>query len=608
MIVGINYNGMHDSAVGLLGDDGEVLMAISEERLSRVKKDGRWPRRALELVDLDRCELLAVPYLAETPPPAPRDDRCSGILLPASKSIDPYPARWRERIESVGLPVLYFDHHVCHARAAFVLSGSDEALVLTCDYGAYNCAHTLGLFHIDHGASTWLGGASYCEYEALCSLYSDVTAMLGFRPVQHEGKVTGLAARGRDSHECQRALWQVHSLARQSSSRLYDWVGFLEDDTPAWMQVDHLLATHYRGLLGEHTDADIACAAQRLYERKLVELASRLLDGQPADLPLLLSGGGFANVKANFELMRTTGRDVFVCPPMGDEGLAIGALGEAVLVEGAGVRLKRPPTLFLGAAVDGGREELERVHIRYRQTKSLALDVATELAEGRTVALACGREEFGPRALGNRSILRVADDVTVNDWLNKKLQRTEFMPFAPIIRIERASEAFQADDLAQCLAATRFMTICLPVTEQFAGLCPAVVHLDGTARPQVVRKEDHTLLHDILRHYEAMSGLPALINTSFNVHDEPIVSSSRDALRAFFLSQLDVLVIDDLLIHAHENASWTAAAAVLADSDQLTLEKRRREAVVLHLGERRLRDHAVNEPMPARFPERYVHA
>jgi len=167
------------------------------------------------------------------------------------------------------------------------------------------------------------------------------------------------------------------------------------------------------------------------------------------------------------------------------------------------------------------------------------------LAEGKVVARAAGRMEYGPRALGNRTLFASCSDATINQWLNEKLQRTEFMPFAPIIMAEHAHDYFP--DWKPEHVAARFMTITYDASDLAKQSIPAAIHVDGTARPQVLRQQDNPEVHALLTAYYDLTGVPALINTSFNMHEEPIVCSAADAVRAFQLGHLDALICADWL-------------------------------------------------------------
>jgi carbamoyltransferase len=190
--------------------------------------------------------------------------------------------------------------------------------------------------------------------------------------------------------------------------------------------------------------------------------------------------------------------------------------------------------------------ELQRTDLPYRFVPNIEAEVARLLASGSVVARFNGRMEYGPRALGNRSILYTPTDPSVNDWLNKNLKRTEFMPFAPSTLFEEAPRCYEG--LAGGEAPARYMTITFQCTEWMRTHCPGVVHLDGTARPQLVRSEENPSYYAIIDAFRRLTGLPTVINTSFNIHEEPIVCSPADAVRAFSIGHLDYLAIGDFLV------------------------------------------------------------
>ena len=192
----------------------------------------------------------------------------------------------------------------------------------------------------------------------------------------------------------------------------------------------------------------------------------------------------------------------------------------------------------------------KKIHIR--EPKNPEKEIASLLTQGAVVAIFQGAAEFGPRALGHRSILAPATDPEINRTLNERLNRTEFMPFAPISRIEDAEQLYQ--NISRVQHAANFMTVTVDCTNKMKVTCPATIHVDGTARPQLISHKQNPLMHDILTQYHDMCGIPALVNTSFNVHEEPIVSSPEDALRGFFLSGLDYLYLEQVgLISFKEN-------------------------------------------------------
>lgn len=593
MFLGINYNGMHDSSVCLVDGSGRTLYAVSEERLSRVKQDGRFPRNALSRINLSDVGAIGIPYLEHPAPRVLSDEVFRAILHPLSGyGVSGFPDVWRDRLGALGRPLYFFDHHQMHAYTAFMLAEAPEALVLTSDNGAYTCPVTSAVFHARPGKVERIAAAGYGDLDALAALYSDVTALLGFAPGKHEGKVTGLAAYGRPSPECRKAVWELHREIRAAPGRLYGWIGFLDEQAAPFYEPNLYLVANYREMLA-YSDADIARAAQDLLEEKLTAVAQWVSQTFGGDLPLLLSGGVFANVKANLELARL-GRfpSVFVCPPMGDEGLSLGA-AQAAFELVADKRPARPAlhppgrgSITIGPVpCDDAAAFLDGIGLAYRRPPQhqLRAQIAEVLADGGLVALARGPQEFGPRALGQRSILAGAADASINKRLNDRLRRTEFMPFAPLLRDERFDEIFSLDGLTtEVRGCLPFMTICLPVQQWVSQVCPAVVHADGTARPQVLRQEDDPFLYALLEDYENCSGLPLVVNTSFNMHDEPIVSSASDAVAAFLAAELDVLVLEDCAVLLAENSSALALADILR-RDQ-SVARARRVALNLSFG------------------------
>jgi carbamoyltransferase len=197
--------------------------------------------------------------------------------------------------------------------------------------------------------------------------------------------------------------------------------------------------------------------------------------------------------------------------------------------------------------------------VSFERPADLEATIARCVARGYVVARSTGRMEYGPRALGNRTILYRPDDRSVNDWLNERLERTEFMPFAPSTLAEEADRCFKNMDGAR--DAARFMTITFDCTEEMRERCPGVVHVDGTARPQLVRQQDNAAYHRIIREFMKITGLPSVVNTSFNIHEEPIVCSPADAVRAFLYGHLDMLAMGPFLARSEQADERVRASA-----------------------------------------------
>jgi carbamoyltransferase len=189
----------------------------------------------------------------------------------------------------------------------------------------------------------------------------------------------------------------------------------------------------------------------------------------------------------------------------------------------------------------------------YQSGASIERTVAELLANGKVVARCAGRMEYGPRALGNRTIMYQTTDPDVNAWLNERLSRTEFMPFAPVTLWEERQQCYK--NLAGAEQTARFMTITFDCTDEMKEQSPAVCHIDGTARPQLIREADNPRYYRILKEYEQITGIPSLVNTSFNIHEEPIVNTPEEAIKAFLDSRLDALLLEDRLVLAPETMS-----------------------------------------------------
>jgi carbamoyltransferase len=208
-----------------------------------------------------------------------------------------------------------------------------------------------------------------------------------------------------------------------------------------------------------------------------------------------------------------------------------------------------PTNLFLGT--DNSNDDkivtlLKSKNIHFQKLDHIELKIAEALSSNKIVAHFYGRSEYGPRALGNRSIFAPATNYSINESLNKKLKRTEFMPFAPIVLFEDANEMFL--NWNENEYNSRFMTITYNVTDKMKEIAPAVVHIDSTARPQIIKKCDNERVYNILNEYKKITNIPVLINTSFNLHEEPIVNTPEDALKVLKQKAVDVLIINNFFI------------------------------------------------------------
>ncbi|MFW6193271.1 MAG: carbamoyltransferase C-terminal domain-containing protein, partial [Gemmatimonadota bacterium] len=449
----------------------------------------------------------------------------------------PVHARRRHRIRrilaeefSIDAPVRFHHHHLSHAVAAYRASGFENALVVTMDGGGdEDSSH---VYSVRDGR--WEHLTSVEAYDSLGNWYAYVTALSGFKAKKHEGKITGLAAHGDPVHRelLDRMVGYEDGGTVNRAKVLFD--GALE-------KLRDELPTGWRR-------EDLAASVQGLAEDLAKQHVSHWLE-RTGHTKVAVAGGIFANVRINQEVHELSGvEEIFVFPGMGDEGLSPGAawaLHDGR--EGAPPAAERLPDVYLGPSYDESEMEaaLEAGGLSYTRSRRPEEAVAEKLAEGSVVARFAGRMEFGPRALGNRSILYQPTDPTAQDWLNERLDRTEFMPFAPAVLLEEADRCFEGLDGARDTA--RFMTITFDCTPWMRENCPGVVHVDGTARPQLVDRDGNPSFWKIIDAYRRRTGLPAIVNTSFNMHEEPIVCSPDDAIRAFKASELDYLSMGPFL-------------------------------------------------------------
>ncbi|MCX7049384.1 MAG: hypothetical protein NTX50_28355 [Candidatus Sumerlaeota bacterium] len=444
-----------------------------------------------------------------------------------------------------------YDHHWCHAASAYYPSGHDRALIVSLDGMGdyYSCMVMQG-----EGGKLTLLKAYYYEEAPYAMNYEIVTEMLGYHALRHPGKITGLAAYGKDNPACDAAMDELYrEMWATGGRRTYNY----DDYRRAGPKGHTRLIEMRKQRFGQFSDADIARAIQKRTERQVCDFIGRWRDKHPDLKNIALAGGIFGNVKLNQRIKEMGFENIFIQPAMGDAGLCLGAalLGAARKNGGrlAPFQLK-DVFLGIGFSPEECREALEAhglASYECQDENEICRTTAQLIAGGKVVAHFDGRMEFGPRALGNRSILYGAGDPTVNQWLNQQLKRTEFMPFAPAVMYERASEYFENLQGAEYTA--EFMTITFNCTEKARREIPAAIHVDNTARPQLVRQDRNPRFYGILKAYEAMTGIPAMINTSFNMHEEPIVATPRDAIRAFQLGSLDALVLGKYVVYGDDH-------------------------------------------------------
>ncbi len=576
--------------------DGRIVAAVNEERLCRMKMAMGFPHQSLNEVlrlagittdDLDAVLVggsreIFIPGLSSFEgwfQYSPRGvggifkrvaGRFSGVggAIPALDrlyyaALAPSFAYRRRQIRGilrrehgVSCPVRFVDHHRCHIAAAYYTSGFGDALVCSVDGGGDG--KSSAIYAARQGRLECLHETR--AFDSLGNYYAYVTHMLGFRAMRHEGKVTGLAAHGEP-----RYVPILREFIDEANGTLVNRGGAVFREAIRRLE---------RRLPPNWSREDLAASIQRHFEDVTRRYVSHWLR-HTGLRDVALAGGVFANVRVNEEIWRLpeTSR-VFIHPGMTDAGLAVGAALAACIAGTLDRPMKAPSEplahVYLGPTIDEAsiQQALQKHGLTPEAIdRPLAEAIAERLVEGYVVARASGRMEYGPRALGNRTILYQPTDRAVNDWLNQNLRRTEFMPFAPAVLHAERERCF--GDMSGAEHPAEFMTMTFHCTPWMQAAMAGVVHLDGTARPQLVRADRNPEFHAILTAFHDRTGLPGVINTSFNMHEEPIVCSADDAVRAFLQGKLDYLALGGHLIR-HPAGTTRTLQPVARDSRAVT--------------------------------------
>lgn len=571
-VLGLTTGG--DSGAAIV-EDGRILAAVNEERICRWKLVEGFPRNAirdvLRIADVSPESLDSVMVAANQEPLidelVPFEGWLNGKptgfkairsfltdkLAPYYEALpilgrgyyaiqEPTYARRRRAVRrilheefDIECPIQFVDHHFCHVASAYFTSGFGDAIVMSVDGGGDGLSSLV--YAVRNGQWQKLNEVS--AYDSLGNYYAYVTHICGFKAMKHEGKITGLAARGEPIY-----VNLLREFIDEADGKFHNKgrVVFRE-------AIRRLTQRLPEGWAREDLAASIQSHCEDVMRRYVGHWVRRSGLGNVA-----LAGGVAANVRINEEIHSVPGVEcLFIHPHMGDGGLAVGA-ALAPCVEGIVSKTmsteQRPiHDVYLGENLEDCEiiEALDRNDLSPEPLDGpIEEEVADLLAKGYVVARAAGRIEYGPRALGNRSILYQPTDPAVNDWLNKNLHRTEFMPFAPSVLWEERDRLF--DNIEGAEHAAEFMTITFHCTPWTREHMKGVVHIDGTARPHFVRADRNAGFHRIIEAFYRRTGLPAVINTSFNMHEEPIVCSAEDCIRGFLDGNLDYLAIGQYLV------------------------------------------------------------
>jgi len=561
----------HDSAAALLRD-GEIIAAAQEERFSRKKHDPGFPAQAIAYClseagiaasDLDHVVFYDKPLLKFERLLETYLDYSPRGLRSFLQSIPPWLGEklWiREHIARelpVKNPVLFTEHHEAHAASAFFPSPFDSAAILTVDgvgewatssfgSGKGNEIHLTHELHFPH---------------SLGLLYSAFTYYLGFKVNSGEYKVMGLAPYGEPKY-VQKILDNLVDIRDDGSLRLnMRYFGYCDGFTMTNAAFAALFGAPPRKPESPVTQLtmDLARSIQEVAEIVMLRMAGHVHQ-QTGEKNLCLAGGVALNCVANGRILRESPfENLWIQPAAGDAGGAIGATLSVWHQYLDHPRSASPSsTAFLGpqfssTKIASALDSKAAVYTRFDRS-TLVKHVARLLADGNVVAWFQGRMEFGPRALGGRSILGDPRSPTMQSQMNLKIKfRESFRPFAPAVVRDRVSDFFDLD------CDSPYMLLVAPVRPD--AQLPAVTHVDGSARIQTVRSGENALFHELLTEFGRLTGYPVLINTSFNVRGEPIVCTPEDAYRCFLRTNIDYLVIEDLVLAKQAQAPLQESTA-----------------------------------------------
>lgn len=556
----------HDGAAALI-DNGKITAAAEEERFTRKKHDSSFPEKAIDFC-LKTANIKAqnLDYVIFYEKPFLKFERITLSFLataPFARSafVDAYKLWFKEKLWikatfisklKIGTNKIFFcGHHVSHGASAYFTSPFKSSAILTCD-----------------GVGEWTttawgkakGNKLYLENEirfphSLGLFYSTFTQFLGFEINEGEYKVMGLAPYGKPKYKS-----QVDKMIHQNTDGSYrlnlDYFNYLYSDKLSFSK--KFIKTFntppldpQKSDLVQQKYADIAASVQKVLEEKLL-LIAKMVRQKTGETNLSYAGGVALNGVANWKIFKDAGfKNVFVHPAAGDSGGALGAalyFYHHVLNNPKRANFK---SVFLGEEnrLNSIEKFIRENNINAKKLKNSDLEnkVAQMLAQGKVIGWVKGRFEWGPRALGARSILADPRSKKMKDKVNSKIKfREGFRPFAPVVLYEEGHKYFEAGKPISPLL--EFMLAVVPVRKQWRSKLGAITHVDGTARPQFIKKNTHPSYYNVIANFGKITGIPVLLNTSFNLKGDPIVNTFTEAYETFMKSGLDVLVLENYLI------------------------------------------------------------
>jgi carbamoyltransferase len=580
LYLGLNIS--HDSSVALTDSKGNVISALAEERVSRRKNHLGIPRKALELVlsgsnyvDIEKIiigsnstlnwsyALRMVQDLEGNPsnpegswlPPAPgasykyRDLHRN--LNANTRELVEFSIKGLLPNEIKSIPVIWEKHHDSHLGCALGCISGTDSLLFSFDGEGDGESGAIG---IKLGESKKVQTLHRIDrLDSLGLLYSAVTRRYNFIGGKHEGKITGLAAYGSNSAAIDILLSHIKvkngkvnlirakTLKSKITSLALSQLGFSRKEFRTLAQIIDVAESKTMNY------ADLAFAVQYCLEKSMLEIISFWVDRYSVR-NISLAGGVFSNVKLNQKISEMEiVNDVKVFPNMGDGGIALGGIWSYLDRNNSLGKNPLYSSMYL-APETIETDDLEILDVKKDNSfmltelssEQLVILAANDIAKGKICALHNGRMEFGPRALGNRSLLLDPRDRDIVQTVNQKLKRTEFMPFAPVILLKHFHDYFEVSP-TQSLQPFYYMTMTCKVKQSVQHKIQAVVHKDFTARPQIVDSNSNLILNNILEEFNKITGIPMVVNTSLNVHEEPINFKLIESIQLIKDGTIDVL-------------------------------------------------------------------
>jgi predicted NodU family carbamoyl transferase len=548
----------HDASASLIRD-GMLVAAVEEERLNRIKKTTKFPttaiRSCLAAANVSPADIDAVGYYF-------REDYMDMVLnqlyIENPKTLTRYSRRLIEdRLrtefgwELPGDRLVYIPHHIAHATSSFVRSGMREALVVVLDGRGEEHSGTIFLAHGERLESL----ATYPVHKSLGVLYLFATQLLGYK-FGDEYKVMGLAPYG-DPGRYREIFNSLYLLREKGDYEITPSIVGPNGNVfgPGFFANDFLPRRKGESFTQQHMD--FAAGLQEVVERIALHILGYW--AECTGLTKLCFGGGVAhNCSLNGMILRSRIFDeVFVHPASHDAGAGEGAaLAAEHWLSGAVFPRVRLRTASLGPALGAESEIIDKLGawnalIEVDRPVDIVDRAVELLADGAVLGWAHGRSEFGPRALGNRSIVADARPKENQTRINAMVKKREsFRPFAPVVTPDAASEYFEIPDAT---ANYDFMSFVVRVREERREELGAVTHVDGTARIQIIEPEANERFHRLVARFGELTGTPVLLNTSFNNNAEPIVQSIEDVLTCFLTTDLDYVVIENFLVRRRPN-------------------------------------------------------